>query len=122
MTDQSRTSLRQLSRETQLSVGACHEAVRKHVKLYPYKITRVNKLQNPDFPARVRFCNFFLENFEADEELDMLFMSDECWFELNGHVNTQNCRIWGQSHPMSFYKLVYTLKRLEFGLHYLARE
>ncbi|PSN47574.1 hypothetical protein C0J52_17312 [Blattella germanica] len=113
MKDQSRTSLRQLSREIQLSVGDCHDAVRKYVKLYPYKITRVNKLQNPGFRARVRFCNFFLEKFEADEEQDMLFMSDECWFELNGNVNTQNCRVWGSEPPHElFYKLVFILKRL----------
>ena len=29
----------------------------------------------------------------------MLFMSDECWFQLNGYVNSQNCRIWGREPP-----------------------
>ncbi|KAJ4440864.1 hypothetical protein ANN_10711 [Periplaneta americana] len=24
----------------------------------------------------------------------MLFTSDECWIQLNGHVNTQNSRVW----------------------------
>ena len=99
MTERPQTSFCQVSRETGLSLGSCHTAVRKIMKLYPYKITRIHELRGPDFQARINFCTFFLGQFEAQEEQDMLFMSDECWFQLNGYVNSQNCRIWGREPP-----------------------
>ena len=62
MTERPRTSLRQVSRETGLSLGSCHTAVRKIMKLYPYKITRIHELRGPDFQAHIDFCTFFWVN------------------------------------------------------------
>ena len=36
----------------------------------------------------------------------MLFTSDECWFQLTGYVNTQNCRIWGSEPPKEHVEVV----------------
>ena len=31
--------------------------------------------------------------------LDHCFFSDEAWFNLNGNVNSQNCRFWSANNP-----------------------
>ena len=43
-----------------------------------------------------RFQELCLEN---NELIHKLIMSDEAYFHLNGHVNKQNCRIWGTQNP-----------------------
>ena len=58
----------------------------------------MREFRDPDFQAYINFCTFLCQ-FMAQEGPDMLFMSDECWFQLNGYVNSQNCRIWGREPP-----------------------
>ena len=36
---------------------------------------------------------------ENNKFIHKLIMSDEDHFHLNGHVNKQNCRIWGTQNP-----------------------
>jgi hypothetical protein len=48
------------------------------VKFCPYKITIVHELKQPDYAARIRFCNWLLQNVHSvivDPQL--LFMTDE---------------------------------------------
>jgi hypothetical protein len=46
------------------------------------------------------FVNWVLENQKVDGNfLKKIIFSDEAHFQLDGHVNTQNCRIWGAENP-----------------------
>jgi hypothetical protein len=54
----------------------------------------VHKLKQPDFAARIGFCNWLLQNVDdgiVDPQL--LFMTYEAWFHVSGRVNAQNVRI-----------------------------
>ncbi|GFT00094.1 tc3a_0 protein [Trichonephila clavipes] len=49
---------------------------------------------------RFKVCNF-ISKIMVDFHERVLF-SDEAHFWLNGHVNKQNCRIWGEANPQVY--------------------
>lgn len=85
-----------------LSVGTCHKAVTKNLHMFPYKVSVVQRLLPLDFEKRMRFCQWFNENLNNDDILDLTFFSDEAWFHLSGYVNSQNYRTWGTENPYQF--------------------
>jgi len=49
---------------------------------------------------RQDFVNWVLENQKVDGNFSKkIIFSDEARFQLDGYVNTQNCRIWGTENP-----------------------
>lgn len=85
-----------------LSVGTCHKALSQNLKMYPYKVTVVQKLNPADFPKRIKFCQWFNEHLSNDDILDLTFFSDEAWFHLSGYVHSQNYRTWATENPHTF--------------------
>lgn len=92
-------SLRKLCNQTGLSYGTCHGIVKKKLHFYPYKITVLQELHQPDFQKRVDYCNWFNGNLRDNNMLDKTFFSDEAWFHLSGYVNSQNYRTWSAENP-----------------------
>ena len=93
--------MRRLSRETGLSVGSCHYALRKSLKLYPYRMSSLHELIPTDCQKRVDYCQWFQQHMD-DNALDMTFFSDEAWIHLSGYINSQNTRIWSAHNPHEF--------------------
>jgi hypothetical protein len=89
-----RNSLRCLAQETGVSLGSAFTAT-KFIKFRPYKITVVHELKPPDYAAKIRFCNWLLQNVHPQ----LLFITDEAWFHLSGHVNAHNVRIFSDENP-----------------------
>jgi hypothetical protein len=78
----------------------------KLIKHRPYKITVVHELKQPDFAARIHICNWLLQNVH-DGILDpqLLFMTNEAWFHVCGHVNAQNVRICSDDNPHAIHQV-----------------
>ncbi|XP_014782553.1 uncharacterized protein LOC106877993 [Octopus bimaculoides] len=96
-----RKSVRRLSHGTGLSVGSCHTALHKSLKLYPYRVSSLRELIPADFTKRLDYCKWFQENLD-DNQLDMTLFSDEAWIHLSGYLNSQNTRIWSALNPHGF--------------------
>nr|XP_008198792.1 PREDICTED: uncharacterized protein LOC103314449 [Tribolium castaneum] len=95
-----KTSIRHLSQQVELSVGTCHKLLRKDLHVYPYRVQSVQELQPVDFPRRLQYCQWFLDNIANNNELlEKTFFTDEAWFHLSGYTNSQNMRIWATEHP-----------------------
>lgn len=94
-------SIRRLSAETGLSYGSCYSAVRKKLKMYPYRISVLQELIPTDNVKRRHYCQWFQANMD-DNRLDNTFFTDEAWCHLSGYVNSQNFRIWSNDNPHSF--------------------
>ena len=45
-----------------------------------------------------------MEKWGSPRFRQSLLFSDEALFYLNGHVNKQNCRIWGEEYPDALVK------------------
>jgi hypothetical protein len=59
-----------------------------------YKVSVVQEILPRDHNSRTQYCNFFQQNLNNDDVLDLSFFTYESWFHLRGYVNKQNYRIW----------------------------
>jgi hypothetical protein len=46
----------------------------------------------------------------------LLFMTDEAWFHVSGHVNAQNVRIWSDDNPHAIHQV--SLRSKKLGIWY----
>jgi hypothetical protein len=96
-------SLRKLSAQTGISLGSARTALRKILKIYPYRKQVFHELIPGDYAKRVNYCRWF-KNIIRDAicVLDQVFFTDEAWFQLSGYVNSQNYRTRGTENPHNF--------------------
>jgi hypothetical protein len=73
----SKKSIRKQSQKAGVSFSSTQRALEGQVRLHSNKITSVHEEGN----------------------LDVTFFSDEAWFLLSGHVNSQNSRVWSAFNP-----------------------
>ena len=92
------SSCRNVSQQCPVSKSSVHRILRKSLHYFPYKI-QIGQILTPDHQERRKsFCQYFIQNFPPDVLCNVLF-SDEASFSLNGLVNRQNTRFWGNEPP-----------------------
>ena len=94
-----RLSVRQLSVRTGVRRSTVHKILQQQLQLHPYKLQHVQHLKRGDKAKRRQFCNWAVSKFKAAAFRKNLFMTDEANFHLNGIVNKQNCKVWGEENP-----------------------
>ena len=93
-------SLRKIAQEVNGSYSSVWRIARKDLGLTPYKVTIHHKLTAVDQEQRVRFARWFSQKCQSEPAfLENVWFSDEAHFQLDGGVNTQNCRIWATERP-----------------------
>ena len=90
------TSVRAISTEVAVSKTTVHKILRNTLHLFPYKLQRLQSLEESDRPKRVEFAEWLLAHREIIPDI---LWSDEANFSLDGIVNTHNCRIWSLVRP-----------------------
>ncbi|CAF1523416.1 unnamed protein product [Didymodactylos carnosus] len=99
-------SIPRRSQELGISQTSTWRILRKDLGLHPYKIQLTQELKPNDHSLRRRFADWALEQLEVDANFGKkIIFSDEAHFWLNGFVNKQNCRIWGESNPQQIQQL-----------------
>jgi hypothetical protein len=78
-----RKSLTRLAQETGVSLGSAFTAT-KLIKFRPYKITVVH---------------------DGIMDPQLLFMIDEAWFHVSGHVNARNVRMWSDDNLHAIHQV-----------------
>lgn len=86
--------IRKRSQALIIKKSSLHSILKKDLHLKAYKIQLVQELKDTDYANRLNFANEMLQRFN-----NILF-SDEANFQLNGHVNRQNCRYWAVENPI----------------------
>jgi len=107
-------SLRRLSQQVNLSYGTCRTILKRDLHFFPYKVHAYHQILPRDFIMRMNFCEWFLNNLDNDDILDISFYTDEAYFQLNGYVNSQNMRMWSAENPHEFIEA--PLHPLKVGL------
>ena len=98
------TSLRRRSAQMGIPITTMHRIMHSDLHLFPYKIQLVQSLNAADFITRRAYCEMILNlNTEIIDFSSKLIMSDEAHFQLNGTVNKQNCRFWGDMNPRQIH-------------------
>ena len=84
------TSVRAIATEVAVSKTTVHKILRNTLNLFPYKLQRLQSLEESDRPKRVEFAEWLLAHREIIPDI---LWSDKANFSLDGMVNTHNCRI-----------------------------
>ena len=99
-------SLRRLSAERAIPHTNFQRIVRKYLKLYPYRMQRVQALRDVHHQQRFEFASTMCDRMEEDDNfLSRWVFSDEATFHLSGTVNTHNAITWGRENPHVSYEL-----------------
>ncbi|KAJ4449249.1 hypothetical protein ANN_00646 [Periplaneta americana] len=76
----------------------------KEYQLYPYHLQRVQALSPADYPARVRFCQWFLQQCGVNPNFPALVLfTDEAQFTRDGITNFHNQHVWAYENPRATF-------------------
>jgi hypothetical protein len=90
----------QIALQAGISQTSAWRILTKDLKLKPYHLKLVHKLNEEDFDRRVQFSEIFLELDQVDPRWkDSILWSDEAIFSLSETVNRHNCVYWDESNP-----------------------
>ncbi|KAJ4432635.1 hypothetical protein ANN_21258 [Periplaneta americana] len=91
------------TRRVALQVNVPHTTVwrlLKEYQLYPYHLQRVQALSPANYPARVRFCQWFLQQCGVNPNFPALILfTDEAQFTRDGITNFHNQHVWAYENP-----------------------
>ncbi|KAJ4445089.1 hypothetical protein ANN_06888 [Periplaneta americana] len=91
------------TRRVALQVNVPHTTVwrlLKEYQLYPYHLQRVQALSPADYPAQVRFCQWFLQQCGVNPNFPALVLfTDEAPFTRDGITNFHNQHVWAYENP-----------------------
>ncbi|KAJ4426443.1 hypothetical protein ANN_27257 [Periplaneta americana] len=91
------------TRRVALKINVPHTTVwrlLKEYQLYPYHLQRVQALSPADYPARVRFCQWFLQQCGVNPNFPALvLLTDEAQFTRDGITNFHNQHVWAYENP-----------------------
>lgn len=102
--ENSRKSIREVARELDISRSTV-QRVMKNDRQHPFHFTRVQHLQPEDYPARVEFCLWLLEqeNLQPNFVSNIMF-SDESIFARQGCFNAHNLHVWANENPHAIFQ------------------
>jgi hypothetical protein len=88
-------SINRVAAIAQVSYSTARKILRDDLKLFPYKVQRLQELKSEDYLIRQEYCLQMLIRSENEgvEFLNNIYFSDESWFHLSGYINKQNSRM-----------------------------
>lgn len=93
-------SARGVARELNMPWSTVQKFRRKTLRMYPYKFSKLQKLEPGDPERRNNFALEFLARVQVEDDwLENILWSDEAHFTLSSGVNTKNCVIWASENP-----------------------
>ncbi|KAJ4451131.1 hypothetical protein ANN_02571 [Periplaneta americana] len=109
------------TRRVALQVNVPHTTVwrlLKEYQLYPYHLQRVQALSPADYSARVRFCQWFLQQCCVNPNFPALVLfTDEAQFTRDDITNFHNQHVWAYENPCA---TVPSLHPVRFSLNMWA--
>ena len=99
VTDNLNTSTRKRASQLTISQSTICRILKKDLKLKPYKIQLTQQLLPNDHHQRLEYSESFLRLCEDVTFFENIIFSDEAHFQLTGHVNGHNSRIWIDENP-----------------------
>ena len=97
----SSSSVRCISKATDIPSASVQRILQHHLNLYPYQLQLLQKLNEVDKKKRLHFGLWLQQN---EHRLPFIFWSDEANLHLNGDISHHHCRIWSRNKPQPFLK------------------
>ena len=93
-------SLRKRALYLEINRESLRRIMKNDLKMHPYKLAMVNKLNPNDLETRKEQCQRMLQINPSST----IFFSDEAHFHLCGTVNKQNFRYWSMENPHQLHQ------------------
>lgn len=102
------------TRDAGRTLGIDHTAVSRILTeegMHPFHYTKVQALLPEDFPKRVTFCQWLLQEIDTDPNfLSKILWTDECNFSRNGVINLHNLHQWSIVNPHATYERAFQVR------------
>ncbi|KAJ8946495.1 hypothetical protein NQ318_001770 [Aromia moschata] len=93
------TRTRRLSTQLNASNTIVHKVLKEQM-LYPYHLQKVHELIPEDFPRRMQFAHWLLDQQRNNVNfISYIFFTEEASFTKNGITNLHNAHIWADEKP-----------------------
>jgi AraC-like DNA-binding protein len=80
------------------------QRILKDNRQHAYHYTRLQNLLPEDLPLRVQFCEWLLQQHEANPNfVKSILFTDECFFSRNGTFNIHNYHVWADENPHAIH-------------------
>ena len=113
LADCSSKSIRQVARETGLSIYQVHTILKKVLKWRAWKPHLCQALSDDDCQQRMEFGDIMLSwHSEWNELFENILWTDEAVFHVGGFVNRHNCHYWAKEDPNVTSEKLQTRPRL----------
>lgn len=97
--DNPSTSTRSIARTTGVSKSTVWKILHEE-RLFPYHLQRTQALKAADYPRRVDFCRWFLQQSTLTPSFSAnVLFTDEATFTRDGMFNLHNSHVWATSNP-----------------------
>lgn len=97
------TSIRALSRMLDIHRCSVHRILHEH-RMHAYHFRRVHCLMPQDYPRRIEFCTWLLENERREPGfVHRILFTDESQFTREGIFNSHNSHIWSNENPYAYH-------------------
>lgn len=97
--DNPQNSVRNLAIPLNSSQCLVHAVLQEQL-LHPYHFQKVHAMSPNDYPARLEYCNWFLQKQREDNTfISRVLFSDESGFSRDGVINSHNLHFWAEENP-----------------------
>ena len=105
-------SVRHVSHVLHLPISSIRNILRSVVNMFPFRLQRVQMLEEGDNQLRLGFANKFPIRYDEDSSwpLRILWTDDE-HFMLTGNMNSKNCVHWATVIHRMCLQVHYTMKK-----------
>lgn len=92
-------STRRLAAQLHTSKTIVHKVLKEQL-LYPYHLQKVHQLLPEDFPRRIQFATWLLDQQGRNPNfINTILFTDEAGFTKNGILNLHNSHVWADENP-----------------------
>lgn len=92
-------SVRKLAARFNESKSSVHNILKEQL-LKPFHLRKVHELTPADFPARMEYANWLLQQQQRNVNfISCILFTDEAGFTKNGIINSHNLHVWAYENP-----------------------
>ena len=109
------TSIHRRPQQLNISKTSLRRILHKDLGMTPYQVQLVQELKGIDYSMRFRFSKRRCVSQKMPILAKKIIFSGEAHFDIGGHVNKQNCRIWGTENPYAYIETTMHANGADFG-------
>lgn len=97
--DNPSNSIRKIATQNNVTKWVVHETLKEQL-LHPYHVQKVHAMSPDDYPARLQYSNWFIQQHNQNLNFSKLILfTDEAGFTRDGIINSHNLHFWADENP-----------------------